>query len=80
MAHFMTDKKQIYYRLTQIFGIAFSVTYFLRDYLFEKIWLSYLLPAFAIGITFLDFFILLVIQEKKGILFGLRNPFFNFHR
>ena len=68
----MTDKTHKYYKLTIILGLLFLATYFLSDYLFEKLWIFYLLPLVLFGLAFLIFFILTITQKNKsGILIGI---------
>jgi hypothetical protein len=73
MAHLkIADKMRKYHNLTLILGMLFLATYFLSDYLFDKIWIFYLLPLLLFGLTFFVFFILTITKRNiKGILFGL---------
>lgn len=65
----MNTQKHFY--LTISSGILFVVTYFLSDYLYDKLWIFYLFPMFIIGYTFFAFFILTIKRKhKNGIIAG----------
>ena len=62
---------QRHFYLTVFSGVLFIVTYFLTDYLYDKLWIFYLFPMFIIGSTFIAFFILTIAKkQKKGIIAG----------
>ena len=68
----MTDMKLKYHLLTLLAGTLFLVSYFLRDFLWEKIWLLSVIPLVLFGISFVVFFVLTIINKNRtGILFGV---------
>ena len=72
MVHFnMTEKNTKYHFFTLGTGTLFLTTYFLQDYLWEKIWLFAVFPLILLGIAFFVFFVLSVTDSnRKGILIG----------
>ncbi len=61
-----------YHLLTLLAGTLFLVSYFLRDFLWEKIWLLSVIPLVLFGISFVGFFVLTIINKNRtGILFGV---------
>ena len=73
MVHFnMTNKNRKYHLLTLVVGILFLVTYFLRDFLWDKIWLFSIIPLVLFGMSFLGLFILTITtKNRSGILIGI---------
>ena len=73
MEHFnMTSKDRKHSLLTFFVGILFLATYFLRDELWDKIWLFSVIPLTLLGMTFLALFIFTIISKnRKGILIGI---------
>ncbi|RZK56230.1 MAG: hypothetical protein EOO91_12545 [Pedobacter sp.] len=68
----MTKKTYYIPVLTLILGLLFWATYFFSDFLFEKLWIIYLLPLIGFGLGFFIFFVLTIVQkDKKGILIGV---------
>lgn len=73
MLHFkMTNKNRKYHLLTFLVGSLFLVTYFLRHFLWDKIWLFSFIPLVLFGMSFLGLFILTITtKNRNGILIGL---------
>lgn len=73
MLHFkMTNKNRKYHLLTFLVGSLFLVTYFLRHFLWDKIWLFSIIPLVLFGMSFLGLFILTITtKNRNGILIGL---------
>ncbi len=73
MVHFnMKDKNTKYHLFTLGTGTLFLITYFLQDYLWEKIWLFSVIPLLLFVITFFVFFVLSISNKnRKGILIGI---------
>lgn len=61
-----------YQLLTLIVGTLFLATYFLRDLLWDKIWLFSIIPLVLFGMSFLGLFILTIKNKNRnGILIGI---------
>jgi hypothetical protein len=73
MVHFnMKDKNTKYHLFTLGTGTLFLITYFLQDYLWEKIWLFSVIPLLLFVIAFFVFFVLSITNKnRKGILIGI---------
>jgi hypothetical protein len=73
MVHFnMTDKNTKYHLFTLGTGTLFLTTYFLQDYLWEKVWFFAVFPLMLLGIAFFVFFVLSITnRNRKGILIGV---------
>jgi hypothetical protein len=58
--------------LTLIVGILFLATYYLRDFLWDKIWLFSIIPLVLFGMSFLGLFILTITNKnRQGIIIGI---------
>ena len=73
MVHFnMTHRKTKYDLLTLVAGSLFLTSYFIKYFLWEKIWLFSVIPLVLFGITFVGLFILTITtKNRNGILIGL---------
>ena len=68
----MNKKEQKYFYLTLMTGVLFLASYFLTDFLYEKLWFFYLVPLFVFGLGFLVTFILTITKKvKQGIVTGV---------
>ncbi|WP_396153166.1 hypothetical protein [Flavobacterium sp.] len=68
----MKDKNTKYHLFTLGTGTLFLITYFLQDYLWEKIWLFSVIPLLLFVIAFFVFFVLSITNKnRKGILIGI---------
>ena len=68
----MTNKMRNYQLPTLIVGIFFLVTYFLKDFLWDKIWLFSVIPLVLLGMGFLVLFVLTITaKNRNGILIGV---------
>ena len=57
---------------TLIAGTLFLLSYFLSDFLWEKLWIFYLLPPIFFGFSFLGFFVMSILKKNRtGILIGV---------
>lgn len=53
-------------------GILFLISYFLSDFLWDKLWLFYLTPSIIFGFSFLSFFVMAILKKNiSGILIGV---------
>jgi len=54
-----------------IFGALFSLAYFFRDYLYEKLCIFFLIPYLILGVSLICLFILTIVNKNKaGIVLG----------
>lgn len=57
---------------TLLAGTLFFVSYFLSDFLWEKLWIFYLIPSVFFGFSFLGFFVMAILNKNTtGILIGV---------
>ena len=68
----MKEKNRNYFYLTLFSGILLLLVNFLTDYLYEKLWIFYLIPILVFGLFFIIFFILTIVKKNKpGIIIGI---------
>jgi hypothetical protein len=56
---------------TLLAGTLFLLSYFLSDFLWEKIWIFYLIPLVFLGFSFLGCFVMAILNKNRtGIFIG----------
>lgn len=67
----MKEKNTKYHLFTSATGFLILITYFLQDYIWERIWLFSVIPLFLFGFPFMAFWILSITDKnRKGIIIG----------
>ena len=58
------SNNRILFILTLLSGILFLVSYYLQDFLFEKLWIFYLFPIFIFGSIFIGLYIFAFTRKR----------------
>jgi hypothetical protein len=68
----MSLKQQKYYIMILVVGILLLSTYFLRDFLWDTIWVFFVIPLGIFAMCFLALFILVITaKNRRGIITGI---------